>query len=68
MIREGSDSNLLSIEISLIKIIKTSMIRINPREKNPWEKGKTTNQLLGIQRRSLVQVFPSYKGKSEYRA
>jgi hypothetical protein len=37
-IRGGTDSNLLSIEIALIKIIKTSMLRMNPREKTPWEK------------------------------
>jgi hypothetical protein len=39
MIRGGRDSNLLSIEITLIKIIKTNMLRMNPRESNPWEKG-----------------------------
>jgi hypothetical protein len=40
LIRGGKDSNLLSIEMSLIKIIKTSMLRVNPREKTSWEKGE----------------------------
>jgi hypothetical protein len=35
MIRERNDSILFSIEIALIKIIKTNMLRMNPREKNP---------------------------------
>jgi hypothetical protein len=39
MIR-GRDSNLLSIEIALIKIIKTSMIRMSPIDKSPWKKGE----------------------------
>jgi hypothetical protein len=40
LIREIKDSNLLSIEIAQIKIILTSMLRMNPREKTPWEKGE----------------------------
>jgi hypothetical protein len=40
LIRGRRDSNLLSIEMSLIKIIKTSMLRMNPRKKTPWEKGE----------------------------
>jgi hypothetical protein len=40
MIRERKDSNLLSIEIAQIKIILTSIIGMNPREKTPWEKGE----------------------------
>jgi hypothetical protein len=31
MIREGRDSNLLSTETTLIKIIKISLLRMNPR-------------------------------------
>jgi hypothetical protein len=38
MITERKDLILFSIEIVLIKIIKTNMLRMNPREKNPWEK------------------------------
>jgi hypothetical protein len=37
-IRGGKDSNLPSIGMSLIEIIKISMLRVNPRKKNPWEK------------------------------
>jgi hypothetical protein len=38
MIRGGKDSNLPSIGMSLIEIIKISMLRVNPRKKIPWEK------------------------------
>ena len=40
LIKGGRDSNLLSIEIALIKIINMSMLRMNPRENTPWEKGE----------------------------
>jgi hypothetical protein len=36
--RGRRDSNLLSIEMSLIKIIKINMPRMSPRNKTPWEK------------------------------
>jgi hypothetical protein len=38
MIRERKDSKLLSTEISQIKISKTILLMMNPREKTPWEK------------------------------
>ena len=47
MIRGRRDSNLLSIEMSLIKIIKTNMLRMNPREKTPWEKGEDHQSNVG---------------------
>jgi hypothetical protein len=40
-------SNLLSIEMSLIKIIKTNMLRVNPRNKTPWEKGEDHQSNVG---------------------
>jgi hypothetical protein len=40
LIRGGKDSNLPSIGMSLIEIIKISMLRVNPRKKTPWEKGE----------------------------
>jgi hypothetical protein len=39
LMRERKVSNLLSTEIDQIKINKTSMLRMNQREKTPWEKG-----------------------------
>jgi len=39
-IRKGRDSNLLSIETILIHINKINLLRMNPRWKNPWEKGE----------------------------
>jgi hypothetical protein len=38
MVRGGRDSNLLSIETTLIKISKISLLRMNPRKKIPWGK------------------------------
>jgi hypothetical protein len=36
----GKYSNLPSIGMSLIEIIKINMLRVNPRKKTPWEKGE----------------------------
>jgi predicted aspartyl protease len=47
MIREGRDSNLLSTETTLIKINKISLLRMNPREKTPWEKGEDHQSNVG---------------------
>ena len=47
MIRGGRDSNLLSIEISLIQIIKTNMLRMNPRDNTPWEKWEDHQSNVG---------------------
>ena len=43
----GRDSNLLSIEMSLIKIIKTDMLRTNPRKETPWEKWEEHQSNVG---------------------
>jgi hypothetical protein len=59
MIKEERDSNLLSTEIVEIQIGKIGLLRRNPRKKNPWEKRKTTNPMLGIQIIPHVQRFPS---------
>jgi hypothetical protein len=37
-IRGGKDSNLPSIGMSLVEIIKINIIRVNPRKNTPWEK------------------------------
>jgi hypothetical protein len=68
VIRGGRDSNLLSIEMSLIEISKIDMLRMIPRNKTPWEKGNTTNPMFGMEGISLVQEFPTQKGQSEYYA
>jgi hypothetical protein len=36
----GKDSNLPSLGMSLIEIIKISMLRVNPRKKTPWKNGE----------------------------
>jgi hypothetical protein len=61
LIRGGKDSNPPSIGMSLIEIINISMLRGIPRNKIPWEKGKTTNPMLGMQGISLVKGFPTHK-------
>jgi hypothetical protein len=38
LIRGGSGSNLLSIQETLIKINKISLLRMNPRKRIPWGK------------------------------
>jgi hypothetical protein len=47
LIRGRRDSNLLLIEMSLIKIIKISLPRMNPRNKTPWEKGEDHQSNVG---------------------
>jgi hypothetical protein len=47
LIRERKDSNPLSTEIAPKKIIQTSMIRMNPREKTHWEKGEDHQSNVG---------------------
>jgi len=37
MIEEGMDSNLFSTEIVQVKINKINLVRMKPRNKNPWE-------------------------------
>jgi hypothetical protein len=40
LIKGGKDSNLPSIQMRLIEIIKISILRVNPRKKTPWGKGE----------------------------
>jgi hypothetical protein len=51
LIRGRRDSNLLSTEMNLIKIIKTSMLRMNPIKKTPWEKGEDHQSNVGDARK-----------------
>jgi len=51
MIIGGRGSNLLSIETILIKIRKMSLLKMNLRKKTPWKNRKTTNLMLGVQRK-----------------
>jgi hypothetical protein len=46
-IRGGKDSNLPSIGMTLIEIINSSMLRVNPRNKTPWEKAKDHRSNVG---------------------
>jgi hypothetical protein len=46
VIRGGKDLNLPSIGMSLIEIIKISMLRVNPRKKT-WEKGEYHQSNVG---------------------
>jgi hypothetical protein len=47
MTRERNDSNLISIEIAYIKISQTSLLRMNAREKTPWEKWEDHQSNVG---------------------
>jgi hypothetical protein len=47
LIRGGKDSNLPSIVMNLIEIIKISMLGVNPRNKTPWEKGEDHQSNVG---------------------
>jgi hypothetical protein len=47
MIREGRDSNLLSIEIVLIQITNIILLRMNQRGKTPWEKEEDHQSNVG---------------------
>jgi hypothetical protein len=51
LIRGRMDSNHLSIEIIIIKISKTSILRMNPRKKTPWEKGEYHQSIVGDARK-----------------
>jgi hypothetical protein len=51
LIRGGKDSNLPSIAMSLIEIIKISMLREIPRRKIPWEKGEDHESNVGDARK-----------------
>jgi hypothetical protein len=50
-IKGGKDSNLPSIGMSLIEIIKISMLREIPRRKIPWEKGEYHQSNVGDARK-----------------
>jgi hypothetical protein len=47
VIRGRRDSNPLSIEMSLIKINKNGILRMNPRKKTPWGKGEDHQSNVG---------------------
>ena len=47
LIRGGKDSNLPSIGMSLIEIIKINMLREIPRRNIPWEKGEDHQSNVG---------------------
>ena len=51
LIRGGKDSNLPSIGMSLIEIIKISMLREISRKKIPWEKGEDHQSNVGDARK-----------------
>jgi hypothetical protein len=51
LIRGGKDSNLPSIGMSLIGIIKINMLRGIPRRKIPWEKGEDHQSNVGDARK-----------------
>jgi hypothetical protein len=53
LIRGGKDSNLPSIGMSLIEIIKISMLRGISRKKIPWEKGKDHQSNAGDARKII---------------
>jgi hypothetical protein len=50
-IRGGKDSNLPSIGMNLIEIIKISILRDIPRRKIPWEKGEDHQSNAGDARK-----------------
>jgi hypothetical protein len=50
-IRGGNDSNLPSIGMSLIEIIKNNMLREISRKKIPWEKGEDHQSNVGDARK-----------------
>jgi hypothetical protein len=56
--KQGRDSNLISIEIVLIHINKIILLRMNPIRKD-------TNQMLGMYKTSHVQIFPSQRIQNE---
>jgi hypothetical protein len=41
------DSNLLSTKISQTKMNKISLLRMNPGDRNPWEKGEYYQYNIG---------------------
>jgi hypothetical protein len=47
LIRGGKDSNLPSIGMSLIEIIKIGMLRVSPINKTSWEKGEDHQSNVG---------------------
>jgi hypothetical protein len=53
LIKEGKDSNLLSIEITLIKIIKINLLKMSPRQKTPLEKGEDHQSNVGDEKKII---------------
>jgi hypothetical protein len=66
LIRGGKDSNLPSIGISLIEIVKISMLRGNPRKKIPWEKGEDHQSNVGDARKITCTRISHTKRQGEY--
>jgi hypothetical protein len=57
-IRGGKDSNLPSIGMSLVEIIKISMLRDISRRKIPWEKGEDHQSNAGDARKiTCTRIF-----------
>jgi hypothetical protein len=65
LIRERKDSNLLSIEITQIKIIPTSILGMNPRENTPWEKGEGHKSNFGDAKKITCTRISFTESKSE---
>ena len=63
-IRGGKDSNLPSIGMSLIEVIKISMLREIPRRKIPWEKGEDHQSNVGDARK-ITCTRIAHKKKTE---
>ena len=52
--------------ISLIEIIKISMLRVNPRKKTPWEKGEDQQSNVGDARKinyTRISLIERKKGR-----
>jgi hypothetical protein len=65
MIKEGRDSNLLSIETSIIKINNIIPLRMNPRGKTPWEKWEDNQSNFGGENMiTCTSIFLTKKTKS----
>jgi hypothetical protein len=64
LIRGGKDSNVPSIGMILIEIIKISMLRVNPRKETPWEKGEYRQSNAGDARK-ITCTRSSHKEKIE---
>jgi hypothetical protein len=63
-IKEGRDSNLLSIEIVLIHIIEIKLLRMDPRWETPWEKGEGYQSNVGdVKKTTCTKISLAEKKK-----